>query len=119
MSPNEKFARVTSAMVTGFSLVVSLAPGLWLGLAAAALLMACFTLVARLERGTNGPNRQHWYYLFPLILTPSICTLLGSAQAWWLGSLIAAAGGVATYYLVRAFPVVTEQQPASALADKP
>ncbi|MCW4466034.1 hypothetical protein OK351_11025 [Glutamicibacter sp. MNS18] len=115
MSPNEKFAWVAAAMVTGFSLIICLAPGLWLGVAAAVLLMACFTAVAQLERSAKELNRQHWYYMVPLILSPSICGLLDTELAFWIGPVIAAVGGAATYYLARAFPVITEPTAAGLL----
>lgn len=113
MSPNEKFAWVSATMVTGFSLATALAPGLWLGVAAAVLLMSCFTLVARLERGATVLNRRHWYYLLPLILAPSICAALDNNLAFWLGPFIAAAGGAGAYFLIRAFPVITEADATS------
>ena len=93
-------------MVTGFSLVICLAPGLWLGVAAAVLLMVCFTAVAQLERRAQNVNRRHWYYLVPLILAPSVCGLLATELAFWFGPLIAVVGGMGTYYLARSYPVI-------------
>lgn len=117
MSPNEKFAWVIASLVTGFSLILGLAPGMWLGVAATALLMACFTAVAQLEQRATGLDRKHWYYLLPLILTPTICGLLNANLALWIGPVIAAAGGAGAYYLIRFFPVIFEQESAALLAD--
>ena len=111
MSNNEKFAWVAAAMVTGFSLVICLAPGLWLAVAGAILLMGCFTVIAQLERGSAQLNRKHWYYLVPLVLAPSICGLLSGPVTFWMGPLIAVLGGVATYYLARSYPVIGEPRP--------
>ena len=117
MSQNEKFAWVAAAMVTGFSLVISLAPGLWVAVAGAVLLMACFTAISRLERFAGGLHRGHWYYLLPLIAAPSVCGFLAGPLVFWVGPLVAVAGGAATYYLARGFTDFKERSAAVSLVE--
>lgn len=118
MSPNEKFAWVASAMVAGFSLVICLAPGMWLAIAAAVLLMVCFTAAARLERAGGSLHRDHWYYLIPLVIAPSLCVLIDHGHALWVGLTVSFLGGLATHVLARAFPVIADQPQRQQVLDR-